>query len=173
MTTKLYSTESDFKELFEDKNFLRSIEIGKYTRNLFEERPEELFKLIQYGLFTCFGKPDYDIVDLAEKMYKIIKKYPYLHLDIETLIFPRDTVVMPLTAKNIYDIVWNMGEFDRWHISMKKLALSDYQGDMNSGSGRCILALRNLVKYFSTNNPAFTTLPYTSLALHVEDLGDE
>jgi hypothetical protein len=162
----MYSTVEELKELFNDEDFKKRIAIGKYTNNLFEKDPKKLYTILQYGVLNAgLEKIDFanmikflvDGHDLSKKRMDPFGKDIFSEETVKQIKIPEEnkTMIKPLDQKAIYDIIWNIGEFEgRWFARGDVRALKEVHP-------RCITGLDNLRAFCVDQDIKHITLEHT------------
>ena len=137
-------TKEDFKQLFQNKKFNEYCKIGKYTRQWKSTNYECLFNLFQLG-FSNANLDKYELIDILFKYYTNKSK---IQEDEKSLI------PTPITIKNVYDFMWNFGEFElRW---LMRGFMPNKQVHY-----RCEAAIEAMVNYFKNNDVKYLNLEHT------------
>lgn len=154
----------------------------QYTEGLFDDNPGRLYTLLQFGVKAAAANldivtfadclsdltrsydelPSYDIDDLIECGW--IKKDRYdvnIKQQIRSILSQPDYNIKQLSTKNIYDIIWNIGLFDRYWIHGRS--------EINNTLDISIISLYALVNYFSTQNTKYIDLKETIAVVNDRD----
>lgn len=171
-----YLTPANIEEYYKKNKYI--IDIGKYTRYTFGADPKRIYNFIQFGLKAVATDADLDILSLMDCLKDLTKgdyvtlsseediKYMIkegllnenryeknIHEKINKILNEPDCKIKPLTRKGMYDLLWNIGEFEcRWFEHKSKIKYTHE---------RCINAMSKIMDYLKSQDEKCLCLHHT------------